>query len=261
MSLSALIVDDEALARERIRTLLRRDPDIDVVGEVGDGRSAVRALAESPHDLVFLDVQMPEIGGFEVLETLRSLQETDPAIQVPAVVFVTAYDRYALRAFEVHALDYLLKPFDVERFEKTLARVKVQLARVRGEALSHELAALLDERRRSSPFVDKFVVRSRGRIVFVRAEEIDWIEAAGNYVAIHVGPRDHLLRVTMSHLESQLDPAHFVRIHRSFIVPLDRIEELEVSERGDHEVALRDGTRLASSRTYYRRVRKRLEGR
>ena len=162
MSLRALIVDDESLARERIRTLLHRDPDIDVVGEVGDGRSAVRALAESPHDLVFRDVQMPEIGGFEVLETLRSLQETDPAIQVPAVVFVTAYDRYALRAFEVHALDYLLKPFDVERFEKTLARVKVQLARVRGEALSHELAALLDERRRSSPFVDKFVVRSRG---------------------------------------------------------------------------------------------------
>jgi two-component system LytT family response regulator len=259
VSFTALIVDDESLARERIRTLLHGDPDIDVVGEIGDGRSAVRALAESPHDLVFLDVQMPELGGFEVLETLCSLQKAEPEIQVPAVVFVTAYDRYALRAFEVHALDYLLKPFDVERFEKTLARVKVQLARLRGEALSHELAALLDERRRSSPFVDKFVVRSRGRIVFVRSEEIDWIEAAGNYVAIHVGARNHLLRETMSHLESQLDPTHFMRIHRSFIVPLDRIEELNVSERGDYEVALRNGTRLASSRTYYRRLKKRLE--
>lgn len=261
MSLSALIVDDEALARERIRTLLRRDPDIHVVGEVGDGQAAVRALAESPHDLVFLDVQMPEIGGFEVLDTLRSLQETDPEIKVPAVVFVTAYDRYALRAFEVHALDYLLKPFDIERFQQTLARVKLQLARVCAEALSQELAALLDERRRPTPFVDKFVVRSRGRIVFIHAEEIDWIEAAGNYVAIHVGPRDHLLRETMSHLESQLDPAHFVRIHRSFIVPLDRIRELRVSERGDYEVALRDGTRLASSRTYYGRLRKRWSSR
>jgi len=259
VSFKALIVDDESLARERIRTLLHGDPDVDVVGELGDGRSAVRALAESPHDLVFLDVQMPEMGGFEVLETLRSLQQTDPEIRVPAVVFVTAYDRYALRAFDVHALDYLLKPFDAERFEKTLARVKLELARGHGEAPSHELAALLDEQRRASPFVDKFVVRSRGRIVFVRAEEIDWIEAAGNYVAIHVGSRDHLLRETMSHLESQLDPAHFVRIHRSFIVPLDRIEELKLSERGDYEVALRDGTRLASSRTYYRRLKTRLD--
>lgn len=254
MSLKALIVDDEALSRERIRVLLRGDPDIDVAGEAGDGESAVRALAQSPHDLVFLDVQMPELGGFEVLDTLHALRKDDPNVRVPAVVFVTAYDEYALRAFDVHALDYLLKPFDVERFEKTLERAKLHMART-----NEELTAVLDAHRRDSPYVERFVVRSRGRIVFVRTEEIDWVEAAGNYVAIHVGPRNHLLRETMSHMESRLDPERFMRIHRSHIVALDRIDELEASEHGDHQVALRDGTRLASSRTYYRQLRKRLQ--
>ena len=251
----ALIVDDEPLARERVRTLLAGEADIELVGECGDGAEAVAAIERLTPDLLFLDVQMPEVDGFEVLEAL-------PGPRLPAVIFITAYDRYALRAFDVHALDYLLKPFDRERFGLALDRARTELARPEaGVSVTRRVLELLESFRSERRHAARLVVRESGRVFFLRAAEIDWIEAVGNYARLHVGPRSHLLRETMKALESRLDPEQFVRIHRSRIANVERIRQLESSRRGDYVVVLSDGTHLASGRGYTERLQRLIAGR
>ncbi|HET6204972.1 MAG TPA: response regulator [Planctomycetota bacterium] len=247
--LRVLLVDDEPLARERLGTLLREEPDVEIVGECAGGREAIEAIRRERPDLVFLDVQMPEVDGFGVLEGLGG--ET-----APAVIFVTAYEEHALRAFEVHALDYLLKPFDRRRFREALERARARVENRGTEGFDGRLRALL-ECLPPRP-LERFPVKAGGRIVFVRAEEIDFVEANGNYVRLRVGGKGHLLRETMASLEGRLDPARFVRIHRSTIVNLDRVRELEPLFHGDYAVRLRDGTRLTMSRGYRARLERAL---
>ena len=238
-----LIADDEPLARERIRTLVEGEPDIEIISECSNGLESVSAIEALKPDLVFLDVQMPEMSGFEVLETIGVTYS-------PVVIFVTAYDQYALKAFEVHALDYLLKPFDRERFEKALGRAKTQIEHERGGDLSQRLLALLKDIKPAQKYTERLVIKSSGRVFFLRVDEIDWIESAGNYLRLHVGSEDHLLRDTMNSIETKLDPEKFYRIHRSTIVNVERIKELQPWFRGDYMVILRDGTQLTLSRTY-----------
>jgi two-component system LytT family response regulator len=248
-----VIVDDEPLARERIRDLLEDDADIDVVGECSNGLEAVETLSKVRPDLLFLDVQMPELDGFGVLET------ADPET-IPTVVFVTAYDQYALKAFDVHALDYLLKPFDRERFQTAVDRAKRAINGGGTRDVDHRLISLLEELQDSRANLRRIVVKSGGRVSFLRAEEVDWIEAAGNYVELHVGKDSHLLRETMSKLESRLDSQRFLRIHRRIIVNLERIRQLEGASHGEYVVVLGDGTRLSSSRGYREGLQRFLEG-
>ena len=242
----ALVVDDEPVARDRLVRLLEQQGDIDLVGQCSNGLETVAAIEQLSPDLVFLDVQMPEMDGFEVVRALE-------AGRVPAVVFVTAYDEYAVRAFEVHALDYLLKPFSSVRFRATLAHARDQLDRHRAGDLGRrllELAPALWEKSGAPKTADRLLVRSTGRVHFVRTSEIDWCEAAGNYVRLHVGEESHLFRETMNGLESKLDPQHFVRIHRKTIVNVERIEELRSSLAGECTVYLRNGAKLTLSRGY-----------
>ncbi len=238
-----LIVDDEPLARETIRGLLEGDPDVEVVGECGSGAEAVGAVLEARPDVLFLDVQMPEVDGFDVLEAIG-------VDHVPVVIFVTAYDRFALRAFEAHALDYLLKPFDDERFEAALQRARERIRQQQGGDLDHRLRALLEEVRGDRGYLRRLVVPSGHRSVFIRTEQIDWIEAERNYIRLHVGGRAYLLRENLSRIESALDPAAFCRIHRSTIVNVDRIQAVESLFRGEYLVVLHDGTKLTSGRSY-----------
>ncbi len=221
----ALIVDDEALARERIRTLLAAAPGVTVLAECSGGRDAVEAIIEHQPDLVFLDVQMPDLDGFQVLEAVGD----DPPL--PAVVFVTAYDEYALRAFDVHAVDYLLKPIEPERFARTLARVRETL----GDKSDRRLAALLDALATRDLPLDRLVIRTRGKVSFLKPSEIDWVEADGKHVKL------------LQRLEPRLAPHGFVRVHRSAIVNVDRIKELEPWFHGEYVVHLKDGTKLTSS--------------
>ena len=246
-----LIVDDEPLARERIRTLLEEEPAFELVGEAADGTAGAESILALQPDLVFLDVQMPGADGFDVIEAVG-------ADKMPFVVFVTAYDRYALRAFDVHALDYLLKPFDRERFRDALSRARKQLDRDENGDLGRRLLALVKDLRRDQPKSDRLVVKSGGRLFFLRTEEIDWVEAAGNYVRIHVGPASHLLRETMNAIEGRLDPEKFFRIHRSRIVNMERIQELQPWLNGEYAVLLRTGTRLTLSRGYREKLQDRL---
>jgi two-component system, LytTR family, response regulator len=242
----AVIADDEPLARERLRTLLAAEPDVTLVAECGDGVDTAEALARHRPDLLFLDVQMPELDGFRMLESL-------PADSVPLIVFVTAYPQYAVRAFEAAAADYLLKPFDRERFARTMQRVRERLRA--GPQLRAELATLLDQlRERPAASRGHIPVRSGQRTVLVRIEDIDWIESSGNYVTLHVGDQEHLLRETLSELESQLSPRQFVRVHRTAIVNLDRVQSLTPTPHGDHRLTLRSGRELTLSRTYRARL-------
>ena len=227
-----LVVDDEPVARARVLSLLRDESDIEVIGECESGPQAIAAIETTSPDLVFLDIQMPQMDGLALARALGEM--------MPAVVFVTAYDEYALRAFEVHALDYVLKPFSAERFKSALMHARQHLSQRR--AGSPEPAQ--PERR------DRLVIKSSGRIYFVRVRDIDWCEAAGNYVRLHVGPQTHLVRGTMAHIESQLDPKEFVRVHRSTIVNVDRIQELRSSFNGEYVILLNDKTRLTLSRGY-----------
>jgi two-component system LytT family response regulator len=242
-----LIVDDEPAARAAISSLLADDAEVSLVGECADGRSALRAIRDDAPDLLFLDVQMPEMDGFALL------REVDPD-ELPVVVFVTAYDQYALRAFEVHALDYLLKPFDDERFREALARAKQQVRHGKLSAVSQQLLALLDGAGRPAAgegrYLKRLVIKSGGRVTILAVRDIDWIEAEADYVKIHTGRAWHLLRETMKHLETQFDPARFVRIHRSTIVNVERIKELQPYFRGEYVVILHDGTSLKLSRGY-----------
>lgn len=242
MTLRTLIVDDEPLARERVRMMLDAHPDMTVVGECGDGRQAITAIRAHRPDLVFLDVQMPGLDGFGVL---RELQH-EP---LPYVVFVTAYDQYALKAFEVHALDYVLKPFNAERFGQALDRARSTLARDDAGSLDRQrLRDLVSSVAAEQREKQRLVVRSSGRVFFVKVDDIDWIEAEGNYVRLHLGSQSHLLRETMKGMENVLDPSAFFRIHRSTIVNADRIRELQPLFHGEYAVILRDGTRLVASR-------------
>jgi two-component system, LytTR family, response regulator len=230
-----VIVDDEPLARSNLSLLLRLDPEIEIVRECGSGVEALAEIRSAKPDLVFLDVQMPECDGFDVLELLG---KDLPA----AVVFVTAYDQYALRAFEAGALDYLLKPFDNARFDRTLDRAKERIAR---KDLPRKL--------------ERVAIKSTGQVWFVKISEIDWIEAADYYVCMHVGPRSHLLRRSMSELERELDPEVFCRIHRSAIVNLDRVRGLKLNKDGEYEVLLENGARLRLSRRYRKQLQSHLE--
>jgi two-component system LytT family response regulator len=231
----ALIVDDEPLARSNLSVLLRLDSEIEIIGECGSGAEALAQIRSAKPDLVFLDVQMPECDGFDVLELLgKDLP--------PAIVFVTAYDQYALRAFEAGALDYLLKPFDDDRFDRALYRAKQRL--MHGKGLPRKL--------------ERVAIKNVGQVAFVKVSEIDWIEAADYYACLHVGPRTHLLRRSMAELEQELDPAAFCRIHRSTIVNLDRVRSLKLSEDGEYKVVLDNGARLRLSRRYSKQLQSRL---
>lgn len=246
MSIRAVIVDDEELARSRVRNLLKPEADVEVVAECPDGHAAVAAIKKHHPDLLLLDVQMPEVDGFRVLEMVGEQQR-------PVVIFVTAYDRYALRAFDALALDYLLKPFNRSRFQKALQRARVQIAREQRDRVDERLAALLKQVRAPAKYLDRLVIRSAGRVVFLRTADVQWFEACANYVRLHAGKDTHMLRGTMNSLESQLDPAKFARIHRSTIVQLDCVKELQSSFDGEHVVVLHDGTRLLMSRGYRHR--------
>jgi len=247
-----LIVDDEPLARERIRTLISEDHGFEVAGEAGDGAAAAEAITALNPDLVFLDVQMPGGDGFEVIDTVGP-------DKMPFVVFVTAYDRYALKAFDVHALDYLLKPFDRDRFRQALTRANQQLDKQNNNGeIEKRLAAIVNDLRPAKAKTDRFVVKSGGRIFFVRAAEIDWIEAAGNYVKLHVGNDSHLIRETMNAVETKLSPETFVRIHRCHIVNIEQVRELQPWFNGEYVVFLKNGTRLTLSRGYRERLQDRV---
>ena len=245
VKIRVLVVDDEPLARERVRKLLEAMPEVECIGECPDGVSAVQAIRQESPDLVFLDVQMPELDGFGVLAQITGAK-------MPAVIFVTAHDQFALKAFEVHAVDYLLKPFDKERFKVALQRALDQVHRHQAGELSQRLSALLaDVRPEQKPkHIDRLAIKSSGRVVFVKVEDIDWVEAADNYVSLHVGAENHLHRETMAALEEQLPPAKFMRISRSTIVNLDRIKELQPLFHGEYAVILRNGTKLTLSRSY-----------
>jgi two-component system LytT family response regulator len=252
MTLRTLIVDDEPLARERVRMMLGMHDDVAVIGEVGDGQQAIDAIRQERPDLVFLDVQMPSVDGFGVLRALEGEI-------MPYVVFVTAYDQYALKAFEVHALDYVLKPFNAERFSQALQRARTAIAKrddldgsVDKDRLRSLVASLTAEQREKQ----RIVVKSSGRVFFVKVDDIDWIEAEGNYVRLHMGAQSHLLRETMKGMESVLDAGQFIRIHRSTIVNADRIRELQPLFHGEYAVILRDGTRLVASRGPDNRLKK-----
>ena len=247
MTIRAVIVDDEPLARRRIRSLLVEAGDVEVVAECANGRKAIQAIEASPPDLLFLDIQMPEVDGFDVLRAIG-------VGHVPVVIFVTAYDQFALRAFEAHALDYLLKPFDDERFGAALQRARERIRQQQGGDLDGQLRALLQEVRGDRGYLRRLAVPTGPRSVFVRTEEIDWIEAERNYIRLHAGGRTHLLRENLSRIESALDPAAFCRIHRSTIVNVDRIQAVESLFGGEYLVVLHDGTRLTSGRSYRRNL-------
>jgi two-component system LytT family response regulator len=238
-----LLVDDEPLARSMLREMLQGDPHVDIIGESCNGQEAIEAIHHHSPDLLFLDVQMPEVGGFEVLSSLTSRP-------LPHVIFVTAYDQYAVRAFEVHAIDYLLKPFDQERFDVSWQRAKEVIMRERNGGTDQRILALLEELKAGNKYLERLVIKATGRIYFLETSEIDWIEAEGNYVSVHSAKKTHLLRETISSLEAQLDPKQFVRIHRSSIVRIDRIQELQPWFHGEYRIILHDGTQLTLSRNH-----------
>jgi two-component system, LytTR family, response regulator len=246
-----LIADDEPLARERLKMLLVGQEGFEVVSECHDGPSTIDAIRRNRPDLVFLDVQMPGANGFEVVSALGEEE-------LPLVVFVTAFDKYALKAFDVHALDYLLKPFDRDRFLQALARARQQLERPPDSDLRSRLLALVRDLEPAPQRLERFVIKSGGRVFFVRADEIDWIEAAGNYVKLHVGTETHLLRETMNAVETQLPRETFYRIHRCHIVNIERVKELQPWFNGEYVVFLRTGARLTLSRGYREKLQDRI---
>ncbi len=247
MQLTTLIVDDEPLAREGLRALLAKDAEVSAIREAKDGCEAVAAIREGHPDLVLLDVQMPEMDGFEVVRSIG-------AATMPGVVFVTAHDQYAIQAFEINALDYLLKPVIEERFVRAMARAK---ERIRANVVdaNRQILGLLEAIASPRKYVKRLAVWSAGKTTFLDVEEVDWIQAAENYVELHAGRMSHLLHVTMNVLEKSLDPEVFLRIHRSMIVNISRIRFLQPGSHGEYLVTLRDGVRLQSGRTYADRLK------
>ena len=244
-----LIVDDEAPARSRIRQLIRDETDFEIIGECANGRDAVDTIKRDKPDLVFLDIQMPGISGIEVCQLVNESLTTPPL-----VLFVTAFDQFAIKAFEVHAIDYLLKPFDRGRFQKALNYAREQLRRSSRDGGAARLSNLLGDLSNAHKNHERLVFKQNGRVVFVRTETIDWIESDGNYVRMHVGETAHYFRDTLSGLEAQLPTGKFMRISRSTIVNLDRIKEMQPLFYGDYLVILQNGSKLNMSRTYRDRL-------
>ena len=243
MKIQTLIVDDEPLARDRLQKLLDAEPDVTVLGQCTNGKEAVNVIREKTPDLVFLDVQMPELDGFGVVAELQNEQ-------VPVIIFVTAHDKFALKAFEVHAVDFLLKPFDRERFQTALKRAKERIKQKRPGELDQRLAALIAEIKPEGITLERLAVKTSGRVLFIKTNDIDWIEAADNYVNLHVGTESHLHRETLTALAERLPTKKFMRISRSTIVNVDRIKELQPLFHGEYAVILRNGTTLTLSRSY-----------
>lgn len=246
MKIKTLIVDDELLARERVRRFLRDEKQIEVVGEAANGAEAIEFIKKEKPELVFLDIQMPEKNGFEVIKSLD-------AKTIPTIVFVTAYDQYALQAFDASALDYLLKPFNRERFSRAVARAREHIENKQRGNLDERIASLIADLKTEKKYLERLVVKSVGRVFFLKTDEIDWIEAAGNYLKLHVGRESHLIRETMNAIEAKLDPDKFLRIHRSTIVNIDRIKELHPMFSGDYDVVLQTGAKITLSRNYRER--------
>jgi two-component system LytT family response regulator len=242
-----LIIDDEPLARRRVRILLSADADFEILDECANGRDAIAEILAQKPQLIFLDVQMPEINGFDVIEALGESA-------LPMVIFVTAYDKYAVRAFEVHAVDYLLKPFDRARFNKAIEQVKLRLKSEEADTLSTRTLALLESFRARTNYLERFIIKTGGRVFFIKTDEIDWLEAEGKYVRLHTGKESHLLREAIGNIEARLDPKKFLRIHRSHIVNIERIKELEPWFHNEYRVILRDGTKLMMSRSCRKRL-------
>lgn len=260
-AIRTLIVDDEPLAREGIRLMISTDGQFEIIGECSNGKEAIAAMKKLRPDLVFLDVQMPEVDGFAVL---KAVHEKD----LPLVVFVTAFDEFAIDAFEAHALDYLLKPVNPARFAATITRIKKRLNEREVAQISHRLVELLNTDIGSvstlssrSSYLNRITLKTGDKLHFVDVAEIDWIEADDYYAKLHVGKQTHLIRESLSQLEKQLDPARFVRIHRSTIVNIARVKELKTHFRGEYFVILLNGAKLKSSRTYHEAVNRILSGR
>lgn len=253
-----IIVDDEPLARDRLRALLSKEADVQIAAECGDGREAVAAIKRDNPDAIFLDIQMPELDGFGVLAQLKGGK-------VPLVVFVTAFDEFAVKAFEVHAFDYLLKPFDKDRLKHTVARLRDQLKTSNPGDLTEKLSALLETLKHpaaaaGTPTNERIAVKLDGRVIFVRPTDIDWIEAQDNYVKLHVGREAHLVRDTLANFESRLDAKRFIRIARSTIVNIDRVREMQPMFHGEYVVILHDGSKLTMSRGYRETLQQYLGG-
>ena len=246
-----LVVDDEAPARQRLIDLLRKDPQIGSVLEAVNGKAAVEIIGREALDLVFLDVQMPELDGLQVIETIG-------AAAMPLTIFVTAYDQHAVRAFEANALDYLLKPFSDERWEATLARAKTRHDELSLRAFGRSVVRVLATRSQAGRYLDRLVVKGSGTTRFIRVAEIDWIEGAGIYVNLHVGGKELLYRSALNEIAGRLDPMRFIRVHRSSIVNIDSIVELQPISHGEFELVLKDGHRSRVSRTYRIQLEKRL---
>ncbi len=250
--IKALIVDDEPLARKRIKQLLNDEAVIEIVGECTDGLQAVNAIRDRQPDLVFLDVEMPGASGIQVLEKLGSGV-------LPAVIFVTAYDEFTVKAFDFHAVDYLLKPYAEDRFREAVARARKQINQKNRENFTLRFADLLDSLKLERNYLQRLLVDSNNRLIALSVDEIDWIETYGNYVKIHRGGKSFLLRETLGNLAGKLDPQKFARIHRSAIVNLDRVKEFQPMFGGQYAVILRDGTELTLSRNYRQEVLRRFE--
>jgi two-component system LytT family response regulator len=244
----ALIVDDEPLPRERIRTLLAEHQDVELTGECRDGREAVEAILTQRPDLVFLDIQMPELDGFEVIESVSREY-------LPAVVFVTAFDEHAIRAFEVSAVDYLLKPINAARFTQAVRRAVERIGAPDAQDRQRDLINFVEQLRTGRQHAERFVVRSGSKLSFVRAADVDWIDVADNYVRLHVSGQEQLVRDTLKSVEARLDPEQFIRVHRSIIINLDRIASVEPFFHGEYVVTMKDGARLTTSRSYSERLR------
>jgi len=241
-SIRALIVDDEPLARDRIREMLKEHPEIEVIGEARNGREAIDSIVNHHPDLVFLDVQMPDLDGFDVLQNLD-------VEKLPLIIFVTAYDQHALRAFDVHAIDYLTKPFDRKRFAEAVDQAKVYMKGAK-EPDTARILSMLQELRASDRYLERFAIKNGEKVFFVRAEDVDAIEAQGNYVRLSLANSSHLLRDTLNNIESQINPRRFVRIHRRTIVNIDRVKEVQTWARGEYRVVLFTGAHYTLSRGY-----------
>jgi two-component system LytT family response regulator len=247
--IKTLIVDDEPLARQTIRELLNDEPEIEIIGECKSGLEAVNFIRKQSPDLLFIDIQMPGMNGFEALSRI-DLE------QIPAIIFVTAFDQYALKAFEVHALDYLLKPFSDKRFKEALQQAKSNIELREINRLSQSLVALIGDHAgnemlpaKRKSFLTRFMIRAGGRVTFIKTSDVDWIAADDYYIKLHVSDKSHLLRISMNELEEKLDPRRFLRIHRSTIINFDRVKELHQNPNGEYVVVLKNGTELKLSRS------------
>jgi len=244
-----LIVDDEPLARERIREMLKKETEIEFIGEAANGAQAIENIRTQKPDIVFLDIQMPDMDGFGVLETLGA----KTLAQIPAIIFVTAYDQHALKAFEFHALDYLLKPFDRERFRETFKRAKAQINQHAGDEPNQRILDLLEQLNSAPEYLEWLTIKKNERIILLKVEDIHWIEAQGNYALLKFKESSQLIRETMDNLEAQLNPRMFVRIHRSTIVNINQIKELQVWSPGEYRVVMQGGKAFTLSRGYRHR--------